>query len=141
MAASGSFALNVPRVTGRVFAARSDVETTREPMSTATVNLERAGSPAGRYSERRSLHSVTSYCDAPNARRVALIGDFNDWNPNAHPMQRTPDGRWTIRLDLRHGHYRYLFLVDGQPRLDPRAHGVVREPNEWHDTLSLLEVS
>jgi hypothetical protein len=52
-----------------------------------------------------------------------------------------PDGRWVIRLDLPHGHYRYLFLVDGKPRLDPRAHGTVRESNEWHDALSLIEVS
>jgi 1,4-alpha-glucan branching enzyme len=110
-------------------------------MSNAAITSGERTGPVGRYSARRPLHSVTFYCDAPQARHVALIGDFNQWNPTAHPMTRTPDGRWVIRLDLPHGHYRYLFLVDGKPQLDPRAHGTVRESNEWHDALSLIEVS
>jgi 1,4-alpha-glucan branching enzyme len=93
------------------------------------------------YSGLRSLHSVSLYCDAPQAKSVSMIGDFNQWNPGAHQMTRMPDGQWVIRLDLRHGHYRYLFLVDGQARLDPRAHGTVREANEWLNAASLLEVS
>lgn len=87
------------------------------------------------------MHSVSLYCDAPQARSVSLIGDFHQWNSSEHRMTRMPDGQWVIRLDLRHGHYRYLFLVDGQARLDPRAHGTVREANEWMDAASLLEVS
>ena len=106
----------------------------------ATAEFRTAASP-GSYSGRRSLHSVTFFCDAPSARSVAVIGNFNQWNSNAHPMTRMLDGQWVIRLDLPHGHYRYLFLVDGQPRLDPRAHGTVREANEWLDAASLLEVS
>lgn len=32
---------------------------------------------------------------APNARRVAVIGDFNQWNPAAHPMRfRSEAGVW-----------------------------------------------
>lgn len=110
-------------------------------MKTVFASGGQFGTTAGGYSARRSLHSVTFYCDAPQARAVSVIGDFNQWNPGAHPMKRMPDGRWVLRLDLPHGHYRYLFLVDGQPRLDPRAHGTVREPNEWLDAASLLEVS
>ncbi|MBI4662970.1 MAG: TolC family protein [Verrucomicrobia bacterium] len=66
---------------------------------------------------------------------------FNDWQPGAHPMQRTPDGCWTTRLELRHGSYRYLFLVDGQPVLDSRALGIVRTPNDRYEAASLLAVS
>ncbi|UCG92860.1 MAG: 1,4-alpha-glucan branching protein GlgB [candidate division WOR-3 bacterium] len=29
---------------------------------------------------------------APNAERVSVIGDFNDWNPNAHPLAVRWDG-------------------------------------------------
>jgi 1,4-alpha-glucan branching enzyme len=87
------------------------------------------------------LHSVSFFCDAPDARSVAVVGDFNQWDPGANPMTRMPDGQWVARLELRHGHYRYLFLVDGQARLDPRAHGTVRDANEWLDAASLLEVS
>jgi 1,4-alpha-glucan branching enzyme len=98
--------------------------------------------PAGRYSSRRPEHSVVFFtCDAREAKSVSLVGDFNDWQPDATPMQKMPDGCWTVRLELRHGSYRYLFLVDGKPMLDPRAQGVVHEPNKWHTAASLLMVS
>jgi 1,4-alpha-glucan branching enzyme len=33
---------------------------------------------------------------APNAERVSVVGDFNDWNPAAHPMTQRPEaGMWT----------------------------------------------
>jgi len=31
---------------------------------------------------------------APNARRVAVIGEFNGWNPDAHTMERLDGGIW-----------------------------------------------
>lgn len=31
---------------------------------------------------------------APNARRVAVIGEFNGWNPDAHLMERLDGGIW-----------------------------------------------
>jgi 1,4-alpha-glucan branching enzyme len=106
-----------------------------------TSPFDTAGS-TGRYSVRRSEHSVVFFlCSAPQAQSVSLIGDFNDWQPAAHPLQRMPDGCWTTRLELRHGSYRYLFLVDGKPALDPRAQGIVREPNKWYEAASLMTVS
>ena len=43
---------------------------------------------------------------APGARALFLIGDFNGWNRESHPMLRRPDGVWEIRLQpeaLQHG--------------------------------------
>ncbi len=110
-------------------------------MNAASKFQDLADGASGRHLPRRPLHSVTFYCDATGARAVSVVGDFNQWNPHAHPMSRMPDGRWVLRVDLPHGHYRYLFLVDGRPQLDPRAHGTVRDSNEWLDAASLLEVS
>ena len=32
---------------------------------------------------------------APNAERISLVGDFNDWNPDSHPMSpRESSGVW-----------------------------------------------
>lgn len=56
---------------------------------------------------------------APEAQRVQLAGDFNAWDPDAHPLERTSDERWEIRLDLSPGRYEYKFLVDGQWQKDP----------------------
>jgi 1,4-alpha-glucan branching enzyme len=103
---------------------------TSEPVLDASVWL-RPG--------RRSLHHVSFYCLAPDAQRVALVGDFNGWQPMANPMERTHEGYWIISLELTHGHHQYLFLVDGEPALDPKASGRAR--NERNEPVSLIAVS
>jgi 1,4-alpha-glucan branching enzyme len=95
--------------------------------------------PARGPSGRRVLHLVDFFCRAPQAKTVALVGDFNQWNPKAHPMTRMPDGVWFIRMELPHGHHQYLFLVDGTPTLDPNAMGKVH--NERNETVSLIAIS
>ncbi|MDD3212512.1 MAG: 1,4-alpha-glucan branching protein GlgB [Eubacteriales bacterium] len=35
---------------------------------------------------------------APNAKHVALIGSFNNWNKSSNPMQKQYDGTWELRL-------------------------------------------
>ena len=55
---------------------------------------------------------------APNARRVSVVGDFNDWNGARHPMRLRRDvGVWEIFLpDLGEGRaYKYEIVgADGQ---------------------------
>jgi 1,4-alpha-glucan branching enzyme len=88
---------------------------------------------------QKTAKPVNFLCMTPQAQRVCLVGDFNDWNPLAHPLKQMPDGNWMITVDLKHGHHRYLFLVDEQPHLDPRAQGVAR--NEKNERVSLIAVS
>lgn len=53
---------------------------------------------------------------------VALVGDFNDWDPRATPLRHAHDGVWTATVPLRPGRYRYTFIVDGTRwRRDPAA--------------------
>ena len=44
---------------------------------------------------------------APGADALHLIGDFNGWNRESHPLTRLPDGTWEIELPgadaLKHG--------------------------------------
>lgn len=54
-------------------------------------------------------------------------------------MRQAPDGRWMASLEIPHGHHRYLFIVDGQPRLDPVATGMARD--ETNQPVSLVAVS
>ena len=35
---------------------------------------------------------------APNAKHVALVGSFNDWDKSVTPMQKQYDGTWELRL-------------------------------------------
>jgi hypothetical protein len=60
---------------------------------------------------------------APNATHVSLVGDFNDWNVAATPMQSAHSGAiWTVALPLPAGRHVYAFVVDGREWVaDPAA--------------------
>jgi len=88
---------------------------------------------------------------APNARRVAVVGDFNAWDSRRHPMRlRYPAGVWEIFVPRVAPGARYKFDIIGaggipQPqKADPLAKqsepppataSVVASPAEWrwHD--------
>jgi 1,4-alpha-glucan branching enzyme len=86
-----------------------------------------------------NLRAVNFICNAPQAQSVSIVGDFNNWNPHSHPMQRQPDQAWFLTVELKHGHHRYAFLVDGVLTLDPRAQGITR--NDQNERVSLIPVS
>ena len=65
---------------------------------------------------------------APTALSVLLAGDFNSWDPNVHPLERTSNGLWKINLSLSPGKYEYRFLVDGQWHNDPECKSYVSNP-------------
>lgn len=70
-------------------------------------------------SELRSIEFVLR-TSADSA--VALVGDFNDWDPRATPLRPSSDSLWSVVVPLRPGRYRYTFVVDGtQWRRDPSA--------------------
>jgi hypothetical protein len=93
-----------------------------------------------RYSARNVIRPTNFMFHDRAAKRVSVIGDFNDWHPDAHPMRNLPDGGWYLQIPLSHGHHHYLFLIDGQKRvMDPRAQGVAR--NEMNEKVSLIAVS
>jgi 1,4-alpha-glucan branching enzyme len=92
-----------------------------------------------RYSAKKTAKPINFHCIAPEARHVSLIGDFNNWEPNANPMKRLPDGAWFVQVPLCHGHHTYLFLIDGIPVIDKRAQGTVR--NSQNQKVSLIAVS
>ena len=97
------------------------------------------GSALKRHSAHKTVKPVNFTCNAPSAKQVFLIGDFNDWHPTSTPMKRHVDGAWTAQIPLGHGHHHYQFLVDGKPMLDPRAQGIAR--NEKNEKVSLIAVS
>jgi 1,4-alpha-glucan branching enzyme len=88
---------------------------------------------------QKPLRAVNFICHAAQAAAVSLVGDFNHWDPRAHPMKRTPDRSWLLTIELKHGHHRYAFLVDGVLSLDPRAQGITR--NDKGERVSLVPVS
>jgi hypothetical protein len=60
---------------------------------------------------------------APDARSVAVSGDFNNWQIGGVALRDLDgDGVWTGMVALRPGLHKYMFLVDGEEWVtDPRA--------------------
>jgi hypothetical protein len=58
----------------------------------------------------------------PRANSVALVGDFNDWDPAATPMHASSTGVWSVQFPLAPGRHEYAFVVDGKHwAIDPAA--------------------
>ena len=98
-----------------------------------------SGARGPNYSAKKMSKPINFFCVAPGAKAVLLVGDFNEWGSESHPMTRQPDGSWHIQVPLHHGHHHYLFMVDGHPTLDPRAQGIAR--NQRNERVSLIAVS
>lgn len=50
---------------------------------------------------------------APDANKVCIAGQFNDWNTKSMPMKKSKDGTWRIKMKLLLGKYEYKYFVDG----------------------------
>lgn len=94
---------------------REDAPTSR---TGATASSSAAG-PApltARYAAHTASDArpIVFELEAPAARSVQVLGDFNDWARGANNMQRGADGRWRLTTLLPPGRYVYAFLVDGR---------------------------
>ena len=56
---------------------------------------------------------------AIEAKKVSLVGEFNNWNPDADPMQSDGNGTWTKAKMLSPGNIEYKYWVDGEWMQDP----------------------
>lgn len=82
--------------------------------------------------------NVTFTLLEPDAKQVALSGDFNDWATDATQMKRQADGHWETTIALAPGRDPYKLIVDGQWIPDPHAHEHVC--NEQGTLNSVIEV-
>jgi 1,4-alpha-glucan branching enzyme len=81
---------------------------------------------------------VTFEVSAPEARRACLVGDFNDWDSETHPMTRERAGKWKLRILLPPGSYRYAVQVDGKTIKNSRKLNV--EPGRFRSSSDRLNV-
>ena len=57
--------------------------------------------------------------EAADAKKVSLVGEFNNWNPDADPMQKDENGTWTKVKMLSPGNKEYKYQVDDEWVHDP----------------------
>jgi 1,4-alpha-glucan branching enzyme len=71
---------------------------------------------------------VTFYLTAPFKPAVALIGDFNSWNPRSDPMETDGQGLfWTTVQLSGPTHYRFVVTMDGSGKQVTLADPYARE--------------
>jgi 1,4-alpha-glucan branching enzyme len=131
----------------------SSLATPRSALSGHDLYLFREGTHSRLY-EKLGAHLVDGATEfalwAPNAASVAVVGDFNDWDPRKHPMQPSGDaGIWQARVPQakqgslykfhvvsRHAGYKvdkadpYAFRAETPPRTGSMVWDLAYE---WHD--------
>jgi len=83
---------------------------------------------------------------APHADSVSVIGSFNDWSPDAHPLSEEGDGYWAVNVEEAQAGDAYKYrIVNGDQtleKIDPYARevthsdgvGVIHDPAfDWGD--------
>ena len=59
---------------------------------------------------------VTFQLISPQAKVVQIVGDFTKWEPVSLARK---NGVWQVTLKLKPGKYKYIYIVDGNPYIDP----------------------
>lgn len=77
--------------------------------------------------------------EQPEIESASLVGDFNDWNPEATPMKRSKKGGWRANVKLAKGHtHEFRYLLNGEAwRNDDQCD---RCPNPFGGENSVLSV-
>lgn len=85
-------------------------------------------------SQRVTLH-MQPYRPATS---VALVGNFNAWDPLADIMQPLADGSFSFEIALNPGTYQYKFVLDGHEWVaDPSGE---RQPDSYGGENSILRI-
>lgn len=73
------------------------------------------------------------------ARRVYLVGDFNEWDERSLPMRKRSGRGFELELDIPPGKYTFKYLIDGVWWNDPDADDYIG--NSWgsEDSVILIQ--
>ena len=70
------------------------------------------------FVKSKSLYKVTFTVPAEaadQAKKVALVGEFNGWNPEeAIALKKQKDGSFKASLELASGEYQFRYILDDE---------------------------
>jgi 1,4-alpha-glucan branching enzyme len=102
-------------------------------------SLALVGCPAGRYYKVQETGIPVTFTFHGNYRSVCISGDFNNWS-RTQCLASKGNGVWAIRIFLKPGQYRYVFLLDGEHQV-PDPHGLLEEEDGFGNRNSVLIIS
>jgi 1,4-alpha-glucan branching enzyme len=89
----------------------------------------------------RSCRVTFELPEAPQAQSGAILGEFNDWNPESHRLKPGKDGGLSLAVSLPAGRqYRFRYLLDGERWAnDETADAYV--PNQFGSLDAVLDLA
>lgn len=67
------------------------------------------------FLKSKPVCKVTFTVPAEEAKNVAVVGSFNEWNVEATPLKKLKNGSFKGTVDLETGSsYEFRYLIDGQ---------------------------
>lgn len=81
------------------------------------------------YLKSKPVCKVTFTVPAEEAKKVAVVGDFNNWNPKGSTLRKLKNGTFKGTFELpKENSYEFRYLVDGSYINDAEA-----DRFQWND--------
>lgn len=81
------------------------------------------------YLKTKPVCKVTFTIAAEDAKKVAVVGDFNSWNPKGGALKKMKNGNFKGTFDLPKDHsYEFKYLIDGEYVNEAQA-----DRYQWND--------
>jgi 1,4-alpha-glucan branching enzyme len=66
------------------------------------------------YLKSKPICKVTFSVPAEDAKKVAVVGDFNNWSPKGSALKKLKNGTFKGTFDLpKEGTFEFKYIVDG----------------------------
>lgn len=118
----------------------------KAPVEKAKPRASAAAKPAGlrkKYLKARPACQVTFVLPreaAAAAETVCILGEFNNWAQDAHPLKKLKSGDFTATLELETGRsYRFRYIIDGW-KYENDWYADRYEPNPYGGEDSVVDV-
>lgn len=96
------------------------------------------------YLKTKPLCKVTFTLPADRgipAEQVALLGEFNNWDPAALPMKKSKSGDFTATVNLeKNKEYQFRYLVNGGTWLNDEAADSYQPSQVSYDNNSVVRL-
>lgn len=84
---------------------------------------------AKQFLKTKPVCKVTFTVPAEEAKKVAVVGDFNNWNPKGSTLKKLKNGTFKGTFDLpKENSYEFKYIVDGEFVNDAEA-----DRYQWND--------
>ena len=81
------------------------------------------------YLKSKPVCKVTFSIEAEEAKKVSVVGSFNEWNAKKAPLKKLKNGTFKGTIDLdKDNSYEFKYLVDGEYVNDSAA-----DSYAWND--------